>query len=182
MARPPSRPEHCGLPFRSGPCGSGPLVRVAKPLARPETLICLIFQAKTGRRAATQSNNLKSPLNFGIIGSQFLPGSSALDMNSVSFQFSHAVVRHATSLPHMLYVAAAQIKGAIQGVGCGNIRVGVGLRCYLCRCARCSIVARVNLRRSRSFSIDRSISCACGGTGRRGAIRCASRRRRAKSC
>ena len=50
-----------------------------------------------------------------------------------------------------------------------------------CRCMRCSIVDRASRRRSKSTSTVRSMRCGCGGTGRRGAIRCASRRRLAKS-
>ena len=42
--------------------------------------------------------------------------------------------------------------------------------------------ARASRRRSRSSSTARSISCACAGTGRRAATRCASTPPRARSC
>ncbi len=50
-----------------------------------------------------------------------------------------------------------------------------------CCSVRCFIAARASRKRSRSCSTVRFIRCACGGTGKRAAIRFAFRRRLAKS-
>ena len=51
-----------------------------------------------------------------------------------------------------------------------------------CRRAPCFIAAPVSLKRSKSSSTRKSISCACAGIAKRAAIRCGYRLRRAMWC